>query len=104
MYKCNTYCASRGNPGPSSCGFWVRNSIGDSVFAEAMDIGETTNIVAETKAIVERLAYCVDREPHPLILETNTLVMKKIIEGEWDSPGWIVVEVKMIKEMRINST
>nr|XP_009627002.1 uncharacterized protein LOC104117634 [Nicotiana tomentosiformis] len=54
-FKYNTDGASRGNPGPSSYGFCLRDHAGDLVFAKANEIGETTNIVAEAKSIVEGL-------------------------------------------------
>ncbi|XP_019256398.1 PREDICTED: uncharacterized protein LOC109234797 [Nicotiana attenuata] len=50
-FKCNTDGASRGNPGPSSYGFCVRDHRGDLIDARAREIGDTTNIVAE--AIME---------------------------------------------------
>nr|XP_009766248.1 PREDICTED: uncharacterized protein LOC104217646 [Nicotiana sylvestris] len=52
-YKCNIDGASRGNPGPSSYAFCVRDHRGDLVYAKARYIGEATNIVAEAKALVE---------------------------------------------------
>lgn len=64
----------------------MRNHEGDLVFAKAKEIGETTNIVAEAKAIVEGLVYCVERQLHPLIMETDSLVMRKIIDGELETP------------------
>lgn len=60
--------------------------------AKAVETGEATNIMAEAKAIVEGLAYCVEKQLHPLILETDSLVIKKIIEGEWESPWCIRAE------------
>lgn len=51
-YKCNTDGASRGNPGPSSYGFCVRDDSGDVVFARAQEIGLSTNVIAEAKTIV----------------------------------------------------
>ncbi|XP_075098976.1 uncharacterized protein LOC142175870 [Nicotiana tabacum] len=88
-YKCNTDGASKGNPGPSSLGFCVRDDEGDVVYARAVDLGVTTNMVAEAKAILQGLEYCVEHDLHPLILETDSLVMKKAIEGEWDPP-WVL--------------
>ncbi|XP_075082433.1 uncharacterized protein LOC142166835 [Nicotiana tabacum] len=101
-FKCNTDGASRDNPGPSSYGFFVRDHAGDLVFAKAKEIGETTNIVAEAKAIVEGLAYCVERQLHPLIMETDSLVMRKIIDGEWATPWCIGAEVRKIKHIKNN--
>ncbi|XP_075095490.1 uncharacterized protein LOC142173745 [Nicotiana tabacum] len=57
-YKCNTDGASKGNPGPSSLGFCVRDDEGDVVYARAVDLGVTTNVVAEAKAILQRLECC----------------------------------------------
>ncbi|XP_075087488.1 uncharacterized protein LOC142169519 [Nicotiana tabacum] len=81
-YKCNTDGASKGNPGPSSLGFCVRDDEGDVLYARAVDLGVTTNVVAEAKAILQGLEYCVEHYLHPLILETDSLVMNKAIEGE----------------------
>ncbi|XP_019262475.1 PREDICTED: uncharacterized protein LOC109240305 [Nicotiana attenuata] len=82
-YKCNIDGASRGNPGPSSLGFCVRNDEGDLIYAREVDLGETTNVAAEARAIVQGLEYFVEHNLHPLILETDSLVMKKVIEGEY---------------------
>ncbi|XP_009794683.1 uncharacterized protein [Nicotiana sylvestris] len=90
----------RGNPGPNSLGFCVRDDAGDLVYAMAVDLGVTTNVLAEAKVIVEGLKYCVKHELHPLILETESLVLKKVIGGEWDPPWCIVAEVQKIKEIR----
>ncbi|XP_075107108.1 uncharacterized protein LOC142180085 [Nicotiana tabacum] len=74
-YKCNTDGASKGNPRPSSLGFCVRDDEGDVVYARAVDLGVTTNVVAEAKAILQGLEYCVEHDFHPLILETDSLVL-----------------------------
>lgn len=101
-YKWNTDDASRGNLVPSSYGFCVRDHAGDLVFVKAKEIGETTNIVAESKAIVEGLAYCVERQLNPLIIETDSLVMRKIIYGEWATPWCIGAEVRKLKKIKNN--
>ncbi|XP_070034166.1 uncharacterized protein [Nicotiana tomentosiformis] len=102
LARCNTDGASKGNPIPSSLGFCVRNNVGDLVYARAVDLGVTTNIVAEAKAILQWLVYCVEHDLHPLILETNYLVLEKVIEGGWDPPWDIVPDVQTIQEMRDN--
>nr|XP_009773546.1 PREDICTED: uncharacterized protein LOC104223745 [Nicotiana sylvestris] len=66
---------AKGNPGPSSLGFCVRNDKGDVVYERAVDLG------AEAKAILQGLEYYVEHDLHPLILEADSLVMKKVIEG-----------------------
>ncbi|XP_009802196.1 uncharacterized protein [Nicotiana sylvestris] len=52
-YKCNTDGASKGNLGPTSLGFCTRNNEGDMVYAMEVDLGVTTNVVAEVKAILQ---------------------------------------------------
>lgn len=42
----------------------MRDCTGDWVYVKAVEIGLSTNIVAEKKAIVEGLSYCVDMQPH----------------------------------------
>ncbi|KAH0698731.1 hypothetical protein KY284_012946 [Solanum tuberosum] len=56
--KCNTDEVSKGNPGQSSYGFCIRNYIGELLYAEAQDIGVTTNMDAESMAIWRALHYC----------------------------------------------
>lgn len=70
-------------------GFCVRDHVGDFIYARAEEIGVTTNIVAKAKAIMAGLEYCVAKNLHPLILETDSLVMKKVIEVEWHIP-WCI--------------
>ncbi|XP_075097955.1 uncharacterized protein LOC142175269 [Nicotiana tabacum] len=96
-FKCNTDGASKGNLGPSSYGFCIHDCQGNLVYAKAKEISETTNIVAEAKAIAEGLDYCVEKNLHPLIIETDSLTMKKIIEGEWYKPWCIGTDVRRIK-------
>uniref|UniRef100_A0A1U7WSS4 Uncharacterized protein LOC104226894 n=1 Tax=Nicotiana sylvestris TaxID=4096 RepID=A0A1U7WSS4_NICSY len=100
LYKCNTDGASRGNPGPSSYGFCVRNEERDLVCAKAQHLEEMTNIVVEVKAIEEGLSYCVAHDLHPLLLETDSLGIKNVIDGDGDHPWCIGAEVKRIKEMK----
>ncbi|XP_070051025.1 uncharacterized protein [Nicotiana tomentosiformis] len=54
-YKCNIDGASKGNPRPSFLGFCVRDDEGDVVYARAVDLGVTTNVVADAKAILQGL-------------------------------------------------
>ncbi|XP_075091485.1 uncharacterized protein LOC142171695 [Nicotiana tabacum] len=99
-YKCNTDRASKENPGPSSTGFCVRNDKVDLLYARSIELGVTTNVVAEAKAILQGLQYCLEQTLHPLILETDSMVLKKCIEGEWDIPWSIMEEVQKIVEIK----
>ncbi|XP_075084856.1 uncharacterized protein LOC142168095 [Nicotiana tabacum] len=77
---------------------FVKGSVGGSYSWAVV----TTNVVAEAKAILQGLEYCVEHDLHPLILETDSLVMKTVIEGEWDPPWVIAQNVKRIIEMKDN--
>ncbi|KAH0669712.1 hypothetical protein KY289_024205 [Solanum tuberosum] len=71
--NCNTYGASRGNPGMSSYGFCLRDSSGDLPYAEAKRIGFATNLVAEVTTIWKALRYCKEQGYANIFLETDSL-------------------------------
>lgn len=56
-YKCNTEGVSRGNPGPSSLGFYLRDSQENLIYAKSKKLKDATNVVAEARAILEGLTY-----------------------------------------------
>lgn len=56
--------------------------------------------MAEAKAIGKGLAHCVEQQLHPLIIETDSLIMKRIIDEEWDPPWCIGIELKKIKGLK----
>lgn len=69
ILKCNTDCASRGNPGRSTYGFCIRNSTGNLIYAQGEEIREGTNLEAEAIAIREALAHCVTEGIRQVCLE-----------------------------------
>ncbi|XP_060170617.1 uncharacterized protein LOC132601555 [Lycium barbarum] len=79
-YKCNTDGASRGNPGPSSAAFCIRDHNGDLVYVAGKILEDTTNVIAEAVAIEYGIQYCVDHQLLPLIVETDSLTMQKILD------------------------
>uniref|UniRef100_M1AUB4 RNase H family protein n=1 Tax=Solanum tuberosum TaxID=4113 RepID=M1AUB4_SOLTU len=54
--KCNINGASKGNPGPSSAEICIRDYNGNLVAAKGFKIQDTTNIVAEARAIRESIS------------------------------------------------
>ncbi|XP_060200320.1 uncharacterized protein LOC132628562 [Lycium barbarum] len=99
-YKCNSDGASRGNPGPSSYGFCVRNCHGDLVYTECKELGINTSMVAKAMALKKGLMYCFENDLQPLIMETDSLIMKNVVEGIWECPWSIVAEVDIIKKLK----
>jgi len=94
--KVNTDGASRGNPGRSSIGFCIRNENGDIVKSVGKEIEETTNTVAEAKAMVEALRFCRFQQYSHVWLQTDSMLLKKIMDGIW-KPPWIISE--QVEEM-----
>ncbi|XP_075088070.1 uncharacterized protein LOC142170146 [Nicotiana tabacum] len=94
--KVNTDGASRGNPGRSSIGFCIRNENGDIVKSVGKEIEETTNTVAEAKAMVEALRFCRFHQYSHVWLQTDSMLLKMIMDGIW-KPPWIISE--QVEEM-----
>ncbi|XP_060210632.1 uncharacterized protein LOC132637581 [Lycium barbarum] len=82
VYKCNTDGAAKGNPGPSSAAFCIRKEEGDLVYAASKMLTDGTNIVAEAEAIRMGLSHCVEKQLFPLIIETDCMTMKMILNAE----------------------
>ncbi|XP_060182106.1 uncharacterized protein LOC132611743 [Lycium barbarum] len=92
--KCNTDGASRGNPGRSSWGFCLRNTSGDLVFAQSheMRYGNYTNTQAEAEAIMQALKYTKRMNIQQMIVETDSMIMKNVMERKWQVP-WQIINV-----------
>ncbi|WMV49324.1 hypothetical protein MTR67_042709 [Solanum verrucosum] len=97
--KCSTDGASRGNPGMSSIGFCIRDTRGDLIYALAKGIGIATNIEAETIAIFYGLRECKSRRFPNVIIETDSLSLKKIIQKAWRVPWELAEKVEEIREI-----
>ncbi|XP_060210633.1 uncharacterized protein LOC132637582 [Lycium barbarum] len=82
VYKCNTDGAAKGNPGPSSAAFCIRKEEGDLVYAASKMLTDGTNIVAGAEAIRMGLSHCVEKQLFPLIIETDCMTMKMILNAE----------------------
>jgi ribonuclease HI len=78
------YCdgASRGNPGPASIGAVLY--FGDVSVAEISEaIGETTNNVAEYRALIAGLERAIELEADDLEVRLDSLLLVKQIDGEY---------------------
>ncbi|WMV08231.1 hypothetical protein MTR67_001616 [Solanum verrucosum] len=96
-YKCNTDGTSKGNPGPSSTTFCIPNEEGNLIFAEASVIEACYAIVAEVKAFKAGLKYCIENDLLPIIMETDSFIIKKVLDGVWEVPWSISVDIQCIK-------
>ncbi|XP_060182298.1 uncharacterized protein LOC132611961 [Lycium barbarum] len=93
-FKCNTDGASKGNPGPSSAAFCIRDSSEEFIYAKVRILTETTNLVAEAVAIEEGIKYCVLHELLHVIVETDSLTMQKVLDVIWEVPWNIALPVR----------
>ncbi|XP_060210738.1 uncharacterized protein LOC132637701 [Lycium barbarum] len=87
-FKCNSDGASKGNPGPSSSAYCVRDSVREFIHASVRRIADTHCLVAEAKAMYNGIVYYVNIHLMPLYVETDSLTPVKIVEGEWEVPWY----------------
>lgn len=83
----NTDGASKGNPGPSSYGYIIKNRGGAIVHQEGKLIGVTTNNVAEYTAVVKALEYIVNRffkkAPHKAEIVADSKLVVEQLSGRY---------------------
>ena len=83
----NTDGASKGNPGPSSYGYVIKNRGGAIVHQEGEKIGLTTNNVAEYTAVVKALEYLVKRffrkAPHKVEVVADSRLLVEQLSGRF---------------------
>ncbi|KAH0746058.1 hypothetical protein KY285_007715 [Solanum tuberosum] len=89
--------ASRGNPGRSTYGFCLQNWKGDFIYAQGEEIHKTTNIEVEAIAIREAIYHCITTNLNRVWIETDSLVLVKIISGVWEIPWNVSTLVEDIK-------
>lgn len=97
--KVNTDGVSRGNPDRSSIGFVLRDREGDMRYARGKKIHEVTNTEAEASAILEALRYCVHHGYTNILVKTDSILMKIVIEDTWIAPWTVAAYVEEIKEV-----
>ncbi|XP_075099099.1 uncharacterized protein LOC142175984 [Nicotiana tabacum] len=97
--KINADGAARGNPGRSSYGFCIRYEYGEVIYARGKEIQEGTNTVAEVVTIQEALRYCINPDLTNIWIQTDSMMLKRVITGIW-KPPWIIAEdIVEIREM-----
>nr|XP_009759526.1 PREDICTED: uncharacterized protein LOC104212044 [Nicotiana sylvestris] len=90
--KANTDGASRGNPSRSAIGIVLRDEFGDIRYATGREIKEGSNNEAEATALVEAIRMCRAMNFSNIWLQTDSLMLKNIIDGLW-KPPWNIVDV-----------
>ena len=75
--------AARGNPGPASYGVHVEGPDGTVVAELKERLGETTNNVAEYKALLAALEWAIAEEISRLKVFTDSQLLERQIKGAW---------------------
>ncbi|XP_049353223.1 uncharacterized protein LOC125817718 [Solanum verrucosum] len=75
--------------GVSSYGYCLRDEKGDLIRAEGFNIESTTNTVAEARAILAASRHCKQEQYHHVIIQTDSLLLCKVLEEKWTCP-WII--------------
>ncbi|KAK4718156.1 hypothetical protein R3W88_016494 [Solanum pinnatisectum] len=96
-FKCSCDGLSKGNPGPSTIGFCIRDWEGNLRYAEARKLTESTSLIAEAGAIKVGMEFCFNNGMTPVVVETNSLIMKKVLDGVSEVPWSISLEIQNIK-------
>lgn len=82
-YQIFTDGACRGNPGPSGIGVVIFDQHGKVVHEIAKYIGTVTNNVAEYKALIAGLDYCVKHKISPLEILADSQLLIRQLTGEY---------------------
>lgn len=82
--------------------FCVRNQLEDLIFAEFRSIELCSALEAEVKEFRLGLMYCVNHNMSPLNMETDSLIIKKVLEGIWEIPWAISVNIRDIERTMEN--
>ncbi|XP_060177973.1 uncharacterized protein LOC132607910 [Lycium barbarum] len=78
------------------------HEVGNLIYAQAEDMGITTNTDAEVMAILEALRYCRIRGMDNIFIQTDCDMVYKILEEGWKSPWGITIWIEEIKDFRNN--
>ncbi|OFV94735.1 MAG: hypothetical protein A3H28_17225 [Acidobacteria bacterium RIFCSPLOWO2_02_FULL_61_28] len=80
---------SRGNPGPAGFGVLIQDARGRTVETVSEFLGETTNNVAEYRALLAALEYATERQTKRLTVYCDSELVVRQMQGHYrvQSPG-----------------
>ncbi|KAM7523700.1 hypothetical protein LguiA_013602 [Lonicera macranthoides] len=73
--------------------------MGHVEWAQANSYGDVTNMVAETKALMQGLQLCINQGTLQVELEVNSLVLLQIIQNKVHTPWSIAYEIRNIPRL-----
>ncbi|MFH1231281.1 MAG: ribonuclease HI family protein [Planctomycetota bacterium] len=94
--------ASRGNPGPSAIGIFIKDASGREIVKKGEYLGETTNNVAEYTAVIRGLKYLLNKKLFgttdiEVILYTDSELIVNQLNGNYriKSPNLIPLAIEV---------
>ncbi|XP_070042479.1 uncharacterized protein [Nicotiana tomentosiformis] len=82
VFKLNVDGCFKGNPGSAGCGGILRDHLGQLIIAFSSYLGVTTNNYAEAQAIKTGLIWCIDHGFNTLEIESDSLILIKMIKND----------------------
>ncbi|XP_075097980.1 uncharacterized protein LOC142175292 [Nicotiana tabacum] len=76
-----------------------KGGIGDLIYAQQDAVEDATNNIAVAQAILEALRYIIPMQFPPCIIETDSLLMKNMLDEIWEPPWSIANQVDEIKTL-----
>jgi ribonuclease HI len=81
MILVHTDGASKGNPGPSGAGIYIK---ADKTYEYAIPLGILSNHEAEFHAVIQALDICLNKFPNEILsIQTDSQVVVDVIEKEF---------------------
>lgn len=97
--KLNSDGYSKGNPGRSGGGRLLRSDSGMLIWAQADFCGYTSNMVAETKALLQGIRSCVLQGYWNVDIEVDSLVLVGIVQQKIPPPRCVVYEIRELFDL-----
>lgn len=82
-YIAYTDGAARGNPGPAGVGVVIQDDSGKIIAEEKLYLGETTNNVAEYRALLLALEKLAQLQAQAILIRSDSQLMVRQLNGEY---------------------
>ncbi|KAH0633329.1 hypothetical protein KY284_036115 [Solanum tuberosum] len=98
-FKCNTDGGLDSLTGNFSSAFCIRDVAGNFVYVETRNIGKESVLMAEMKALMFGQEYCCTHNVMHVVLETDSLICKRVLDGVWKTPWSIAIVANYLKRV-----
>lgn len=99
MVKLNSDGCAKGNPGVGGSGSILRDCNGKMLWAQAAFFGEVTNMIAETKALLQGVERYKQRGISSLVIEVDSLILAQILQKTVNCLWQIRYDIRRIDQL-----